>query len=288
MFIRWCFFSHLVLRCTNRHQNKPISICLCSRDGSFKQAPQQTYLQLFMFMGWCFYSHLVLRCTNRQQIKPMFQLFMFIRWCLFSHLVLRCTNRHQNKPIFICLCSRDGAFKQAQQQTYLQFFMFMGWCFYSHLVLWCTNGHQNRPIFSCLSLWHGAFTRTLPFDVQTGTKSNQFLVVYVYGVVLLLASCTQMYKKAPKQTYLYLFMFTGWCFDLHLVLWCTNRHQNKPIFSCLCLRGGAFTRILYFDVQTSTKTNLSLVVYVYGMVLLLASSTSMYKQAPKQTYLAGV
>ena len=52
--------------------------------------------------------------------------------------------------------------------------------------------------------------------------------------------------------------------------------------------GGAFTRILYFDVQTSTKTNLSLVVYVYGMVLLLASCTSVYKQAPKQTYLAGV
>ena len=134
--------------------------------------------------------------------------------------------------------------------------------------------------------------------------------------MLLLASCTSMYKKAPKQTYLYLFMFTGWCFDSHLVLWCTIRHQNKPIFSCLCLLGGAFTRILYFDVQTSTKTNLSLVVcvswvvllvahctsvnkqvpktnlslvvYVYGMVLLLASCTSVYKQAPKQTYLAGV
>ena len=111
-------------------------------------------------------------------------------------------------------------------------------------------------------------------------------------------------------------MFTGWCFDSHLVLWCTNRHQIKPIFSCLSLLGGAFTRILYFDVQTGTKTNLffldvrlwggaftrilcfdvqtsnktnlSLVVYIYGMVLLLASCTSVYKQAPKQTYLVGV
>ena len=48
--------------------------------------------------------------------------------------------------------------------------------------------------------------------------------------------------------------------------------------------GGAFSRILYFGVQAGTKTNLYLVVYVYGVVLLLASCTSMYKQAPKQTY----
>ena len=134
--------------------------------------------------------------------------------------------------------------------------MFTGWCFYSHLVLWCTNGHQNKHIFSCLSLWDGAFTRILYFDVQTGTKSNQF-------------------------------------------------------FSCLCLWGGAFSRIFYFDVQTGTKTNLFqfvyvhgwcfyshlvlwctngtkpsrfLVVYVYGVVLLLVSCTSMYKQAPNQNF----
>ena len=48
--------------------------------------------------------------------------------------------------------------------------------------------------------------------------------------------------------------------------------------------GGAFSRILYFGVQAATKKNLSLVVYVYGVVLLLASCTSVYKQAPKQTY----
>ena len=29
---------------SNKYQNKPITICLCSRDGAFKQAPQQTYL----------------------------------------------------------------------------------------------------------------------------------------------------------------------------------------------------------------------------------------------------
>ena len=108
--------------------------------------------------------------------------------------------------------------------------MFMGWCFYSHLLY---------------------------FGVQTGTKTNLFLVVYVYGMVLFLASCTSMYKQAPKQTY----------------------------FSCLCLWGGAFTRILYFGVQTGTNTSLfnrGLVVYVYGMVLLTATCTSLYKQAPKQ------
>ena len=163
--------------------------------------------------------------------------------------------------------------------------MFMWWCFRSHLVLPCTNGHQNKPIFSCLCLWGGAFSHILYFDVQTGTNTNLDLVVYVYGVVLFLASCTSMYKQAPKQTYLKLFMFMEWCFYSHLVLWCTNRHQNKPILSCLSLWDGAFSRILYFGLQTGTKTNLVLVVYVYGVVLLLASCTSMYKQAPKRTYL---
>ena len=111
-------------------------------------------------------------------------------------------------------------------------------------------------------------------------------------------------------------MFMRWQFYSHLVLRCTNRHQNIPIFSCLCLRGGAFSRILYFGVQAriknkhifsclflgvvllvafctsvykqAPKTSLSLVVYVYGVVLLLASCTSVYKQAPKQTYLVEV
>ena len=105
-------------------------------------------------------------------------------------------------------------------------FMFMRWCFYSHLVLQCTNVHQNKPIFSCFCLSGGAFTCILYFNVQTGTKTNLFLVVYVY---------------------------MRWCFYLHLVLRCTNRHRNKPIFSCLCLWGGAFSRILYFGVQAGTK-----------------------------------
>ena len=134
--------------------------------------------------------------------------------------------------------------------------MFMGWCFYSHLVLRCTNRHQNKPTFSCLCLWDGAFNRNLYFDVQTGTKTSLFLVVYVYGMVLLLASCTSMYKHAPNQTLFWLFMFMEWFFYSHLVLQSTNRHQNKPIFSFSCLRGGAFTRILYFGVQTGTRTSL--------------------------------
>ena len=78
-------------------------------------------------------------------------------------------------------------------------------------------------------------------------------------MVLLGSSCTTVYKQAPKQTF----------------------------FSCLCLWGGAFTRILYFGVQTGTNTSLfnrGLVVYVYGMVLLTATFTSLYKQAPKQTF----
>ena len=108
---------------------------------------------------------------------------MFIGWCFQSQLVFSCTNRHQNKPIFI-------------------FLMFIGWCFQSQLVLSCTNRHQTKPIFSCLCLLGGAFSRNLYFRVQTGTKPNLFLVVYVYWVVLSVATCTFVYKQAPKQTYL--------------------------------------------------------------------------------------
>ena len=132
----------------------------------------------------------------------------------------------------------------------------MGWCFFSHLVLRCTNRHQNKPISICLCSWDGAFTRILYFGAQTGTKTSLYLVVYNYGVVLLLVSCTSMYKQAPNQNFFQLFMFMRWCFFSHLVLWCANMHQNKPI----------------------------LVVYVHGMVLLVASCTSVYKQAPKQTF----
>ena len=135
------------------------------------------------------------------------------------------------------------------KQTYFKLLIFMGWCFYSHLVRWCTNRHQNKPIFNCLSLWNGAFSCILYFLAQTGTKTSLFLVIYAHAVVLLLASCTSVYIQAPKQIY----------------------------FKCLFLWGGALSCILYFDVQTGTKTNLFLVVYVYGVVLLLTSYTSMYK-----------
>ena len=159
------------------------------------------------------------------------------------------------------------------------------------LIATCTSVYkqaQKQPFLNCLCLWGGAFTYILYFGVQTGTKTNLFLVIYIYVCGAFLS---------------------------HLVFRCTNRHQNKPISSCLCLWVGAFSRILYFDVQPGTKTNLFLVVYVYGMVLfshlvlrctnrhrnkpilvvyvygvvlLLASCTSTYKQAPTQAYLTGV
>ena len=90
-----------------------------------------------------------------------------------------------------------------------------------------TTNLFNRG-FSCLCLWGGAFSRNLYFHVQTGTTSNLFLFVDVYRVVLLVAYCTSIYKQAPQQS----------------------------DFSCLCLQGGAFSRKLYFRVQTGTKTNL--------------------------------
>ena len=152
--------------------------------------------------------------------------------------------------------------------------------------------------FRCLCLWGGAFTRILHFGVQTDTKTSLFnrgLVVYVYGTMRLIAACTSVYKQAQKQPilnclclwggaftyilyfgvqtgtkpnlFLVVYIYVCGAFLSHFVLRCTNRHQNKPIFSCLCLWVGAFSRILYFDVQPGTKTNLFLVVYVYGMVL---------------------
>ena len=110
--------------------------------------------------------------------------------------------------------------------------------------------------FRCLCLWGGAFTRILHFGVQTDTQtslSNRGLVVYVYGTMLLIATCTSVYKQAQKQPFLNFFR-------------CTNGHKTKPIFSCLYLCVVLFYRILYFDVQTGAKTNLFLVVYVYGVV----------------------
>ena len=103
-------------------------------------------------------------------------------------------------------------------------------------VEYCTSGYKQAPQHTYL----------------TGN-----LVVYVYWVVLLIATCTSVYKQAPK---------------------------NKPSFSCLCLLSGALSLILYFRVQTGTETNLILSVYVYGVVLLVATCTSVYKPAPKQTY----
>ena len=132
------------------------------------------------------------------------------------------------------------------------------------LVLPCTSRHQNIPWFSFLCLLSGALSLVLYFRVQTGTKTNLFLVVYVYGVVLSVATCTFVYKQAPKQTYL-----TGGL--VVYVFW-----------------GGMFSRNLYFRVQNLFYRGLVVYVYWEGKVLLVASCTPEYKQAPykreKNTY----
>ena len=79
-------------------------------------------------------------------------------------------------------------------------------------------------------------------------------------------------------------MVTGWYFYSHLVLWCTNGHQNKPtlvvkIYGMVLLLAPCPSMYK----QAPNQTNF-LVVSVYGMVLLLAPCNSMYKQAPKQTF----
>ena len=89
-------------------------------------------------------------------------------------------------------------------------------------------------------------------------KTNLFLVVYVYGVVLSVATCTFVYKQAPKQTYLTGGLVVYVFGVVLLVATCTSGYKqapHKPIlqgFSCLCLLGGecAFSRILYSGVQT--------------------------------------
>ena len=131
----------------------------------------------------------------------------------------------------------------------------MGWCFNSHLVLRCTNMHQTNPFFSCLCLWSGSFTRILYFEVQTGTKTNLSLVFHVYGVVLLLASCTLVYKRAPEQAY-FSCLWDG-AFS-HLVLRCTNRHPIKPFFSCLCLGWCFYSHLVLRCTNRHTKSNLVL------------------------------
>ena len=136
----------------------------------------------------------------------------------------------------------------------------------------------------------GAFIRNLYFRVPMGNHNNPILIVYVYVVVLLVATCTSVYKQAPHLIYLkgVLVVYVYWV--VLLVSTCTPVYKQapqQPYFSCLCLWGGALSRKLYFRVQTGTKTNLILSVYVYGVVLLVATCTSVYKQAPQQTYFTG-
>ena len=160
------------------------------------------------------------------------------------------------------------------------------------LVATCTSGYKqapHKPILQGFSLLGGesAFSRNLYFHVQTGTTPNLFLLVYEYRVVYLVAYCTSIYKQAPQQSDVSCLCLQGGAFLSQIVLPCTNRHQNKPIFSCLCLWGGALSRNLYFRVQAGTKTNLFLVACFHGVVLLVAYCTSVYKQAPQQIYLTG-
>ena len=95
-------------------------------------------------------------------------------------------------------------------------------------------------------------------SIYKQAPKQTYLFVYVYGMVLLGSSCTLVYKQAPNKPFLVVYVY-GVVLLLAFVLRCTNRHQN-----------------------------LFLVVYVYEVVLLVASCTSVYKQAPKQTYLAGL
>ena len=76
--------------------------------------------------------------------------------------------------------------------------MLMGWCF---------------------------FYRILYFDVQTGTKTNLFLVVYVNWVVPFLASCTSMYNQAPKQTFFLVVYVYG---VVLLLASCTLAYKQAP------------------------------------------------------------
>ena len=140
--------------------------------------------------------------------------------------------------------------------------------------------------FRCL--WGGAFTRILHFGVQTGTKTSLFnrgLVVYVYGTMLLIATCTSVYKQAQKQPFLNCLCLWGGAFTYILYFGVLTSTKTNLFLVVYCyVWCFFFYRILYFDIQTGTKTNLFLVVYVYWVVPFLASCTSMYNQAPKQTF----
>ena len=130
----------------------------------------------------------------------------------------------------LLLASCTSMYKQAPNQTkFLAVYVYEVVLFLASCTLMYKQA-LKKTISICLCSRDGAFNRNLYFDVQTGTKINLSLVVYVYRVVLLLASCTLGYKRAPKQAYFQLFKFMGWCCYSHLVLRCTNRHQIKPIF----------------------------------------------------------
>ena len=140
---------------------------------------------------------------------------------------------------------------------------FMGWCFQMQLVLWCTNKHQNNPIFSCLCLWDGAFSHILYFGVQTGTKTNLFLVVY--GVLFLLASCTLVYKQA--QTYFSCSYCVGAC---SVVLGALSFFYNRPTEND---RAGPEV-IKLFPCSTKLSTTFILLINVKIPTISMINTTS--------------
>ena len=149
------------------------------------------------------------------------------------------------------------------------------------------TGTKNKHSFSCLCLLSGALSLILYFSVQTSTETNLILSVYVYRVVLLVATCTSVYKQAPKQTHFCWLCLWGGAFSRNLYCLVQTGTRTNLFLNSLCLLGGAFSLNLYFRVQTGTKPNLFLVFYVYWVVLSVATCTFVYKQAPKQTYLTG-
>ena len=134
------------------------------------------------------------------------------------------------------------------------------------------------------------------FRVQTDTIANLFnrgFSFYVYGVVLLIAICTSVYKQAPKHTLVYFSMFIEWCFKSRFVLPCTNRHHTNLFYRGLdvyvygVVLSVATCTFVYKQAPKQTYSTEGLVVYVFGVVRLVATCTSGYKQAPHKPILQG-
>ena len=93
------------------------------------------------------------------------------------------------------------------------------------------------------------------------------------SLVLEVASCTSVYKQAPKQTFLTgvkSFMFMRLVLFGRKLYFCAQAGTRTNLFNgglvVYVLWLGAFSLILYFRVQTGTRTTLfngGLVVYAF-------------------------